>query len=37
MMKGKLDDDDGIDLTDMEKFLPGLRVSPLEVSSEFNL
>ncbi|KAL2099620.1 hypothetical protein ACEWY4_004014 [Coilia grayii] len=28
MMKGKFDDDDGIDLTDMEKFLPGLRAFP---------
>lgn len=28
MMKGKFDDDDGIDLADVEKFLPGLRVSP---------
>ena len=30
MMKGKFeddDDDDGIDLNDMEKFLPGLTVS----------
>ncbi|KAI1904825.1 hypothetical protein AGOR_G00009660 [Albula goreensis] len=26
MMKGKFDDDDGIDLNDMEKFLPGLTV-----------
>ncbi|XP_041915409.1 CBP80/20-dependent translation initiation factor isoform X1 [Alosa sapidissima] len=28
MIKGKLDDDDGIDLTEMEKFLPGLRAFP---------
>ncbi|XP_064165031.1 CBP80/20-dependent translation initiation factor isoform X2 [Anguilla rostrata] len=28
MMKGKFDDDDGIDLNDMEKFLPGLTVFP---------
>ncbi|KAG9354137.1 hypothetical protein JZ751_012261, partial [Albula glossodonta] len=27
MMKGKFDDDDGIDLNDMEKFLPGLTVT----------
>ncbi|KAJ8261422.1 hypothetical protein COCON_G00171450 [Conger conger] len=28
MMKGQFDDDDGIDLNDMEKFLPGLTVFP---------